>query len=666
MSAKAKGKNISDGKGKKSKSNAVDAPAQAVPLNFAMLIKSIWIYPVAAIFVLVILFSLRLAGNYDLGFHLAAGRWIVENFSVPHTDIFTYTVSANEYIDIQWLYQVINYLVQSLVGYGGLTALNMFLVVSIFALLLKRFNAAGVPAYLSAALLLVAIITIQLRISYRPEVFTWFFMVLTISVLDKYFYKKQGNLILIPLITILWVNSHGLFILGIGIIGAYNVSVFIRDRKPDNRLLLWSTAAAVSTLINPYFTKGILFPVTLYTRLQEGNIFRKTITELKPPGELLSTPGLETIIYAFYGMAVIGALLLVITYKKRQVHQLIIFAAFLYISYSSFRNIPIFILYGSYITGLALSDIIYSAGINTITKKFSPFKRYFAAALVLISVLTGARIVTGAYYFKNNSAIKFGAGIDRTMLPEKAAGYLAEKNSGGRIINTLAYGGWLEWKLKQPVFIDGRLEVIGENFYAKYLAALKTGGIVTLTNEYSAQIVFSDPETITWNKDLFASTVNWRMDYLDNNAVIFVKDSTYSKYFNPDTVLRNSGIDKNMFSREAIKKMFSEAHIYGWGDYLKGFYTPQYFAADLKKAGNFAFDLGAYDLSVFFYLETIRLSRGTLSMENYRELFLNLGMLYDMAKEYEFAAICFDKYLESEPGDSAVRNRSAELKKLAK
>jgi hypothetical protein len=54
-------------------------------------------------------FALRRLDDFDTWWHLASGRWIVEHASVPHVDVFSYTVPDHVWINLQWLYDVLLY-----------------------------------------------------------------------------------------------------------------------------------------------------------------------------------------------------------------------------------------------------------------------------------------------------------------------------------------------------------------------------------------------------------------------------------------------------------------------------------------------------------------------------------------------------------------------------
>ncbi len=337
------------------------------PLGSSEVFNSRWMLPIASVGLLILLFTIRKIANLDTGFHLAAGRWILTNFSVPVKDIFTYTVSQNEYIDIQWLYQVLIYTFYTFLNYMGLAVFNTLIIILVFYLLLKKMNLSGVPVFLSLILLAVGAVSIQLRFGYRPEIVTWLFILCVLVILERYYCFGRSRLFLLPVIMVLWVNMHGLFIIGILIIGSFIISVYISKKIIDKNLIRWFLISCAAVFINPYFYEGAAFPFYLFTRLQKGNIFQQNIAELQPPWEMTGVLDFE--LYLYYFISVLSFILIIITFRKRAFHQFVLLAAFFYISYSSFRNIPIFMIYAVYVIAICLTEIFNAGRLKTFFDK---------------------------------------------------------------------------------------------------------------------------------------------------------------------------------------------------------------------------------------------------------------------------------------------------------
>ena len=104
-----------------------------------------WRYALAAVFVLLVVFTARYLSDADLGYHLRGGQWILEHHRFPSKDTYTYTRSNADYLDLHWLYQILIYATYVIGGYTALSLLNIVLVAAAFALAAKRVQMTGAP-----------------------------------------------------------------------------------------------------------------------------------------------------------------------------------------------------------------------------------------------------------------------------------------------------------------------------------------------------------------------------------------------------------------------------------------------------------------------------------------------------------------------------------------
>src|SRR6185437_13611118 len=104
----------------------------------------------------------------------------------------------------------------------------------------------------------------------------------------------------------LWVNSHGLFILGLVAWGCFLADAIVRRLRSDRRrapqaprddFRLWvgvTLGMAVAALANPYGYRGALFPLTLLQRIQgpDRGFYRQFAGEFDGLGEFIGVHGL--------------------------------------------------------------------------------------------------------------------------------------------------------------------------------------------------------------------------------------------------------------------------------------------------------------------------------------------------------------------------------------
>lgn len=622
-----------------------------------------WSIPFIALIVLIITFSLRLINNADIGFHLKGGQWILENLKFPANDVFTYTVNSHEYIDMQWLYQVIIYLVQNIFGYEGMTIFNVLLILTVFYLLYRVMQVREVPLPITILSLFLVLMVIQFRFSYRPELMSWIGIMLTLLIMEVYYYSGKKNLYFLPVIMLVWVNMHGLFMIGLFMIGCYVISTWIRDKKPDLYLLKWFGISIAATLVNPYFVTGATYPFYLLTRLDESNIFAQTIFELKSPfGTGFENLRIELTL--FYVSAGLSAALSLITFKKRKIHEFLILTAFLYISYTAIRNVPIFMLYSGFILALCSKDIFLDL-FTGLPEKLKPVSKPLALILAVLFLLLSARVVTGNYYISYGKGVDFGVGLNENSFPVKALEHLNSLGLNGRIINDISYGGWLEWQYTSQVFIDGRLEVIGEDLYREFLDAVNNNKLPELIEKYNAiMVIFNHGSTISWISQL-RDLPGWGMAYLDDNTAVFGKAdklpnarmNSISDFFLEEGLIPN-------YTTDDVNRILNINPGFTTGDWFAGFYKPHKQYLNLIDFSLFCLDIGRLKEAELVYLNVLDKSNGKLEDDILKELYFNLGTIYHYNENYTNALKCYYVAVKYDPANQELNRRIAELRSL--
>src|SRR4051812_28237832 len=241
-----------------------------------------------ALAALTMLLAWRTESSRDFGYHLATGRWILEHRSWPRVDSFTYTLEGRPYLDMHGLFQVVLALAYRAGGMIGIGVLRVLFASATFALLwvsARRRNVQS-PALLGAGFVL-ALLAWEDRLMMRPELATALCLALQLLLLHRYgeTSKRRYLLATIPL-QLLWVYSHALSILGIGVIGLYaaaSLASGLRRRAFDPAPWLVLLANVLVLFLNPYGAQGVLFLWDLRSRVQPGNPFADSILELRSP-----------------------------------------------------------------------------------------------------------------------------------------------------------------------------------------------------------------------------------------------------------------------------------------------------------------------------------------------------------------------------------------------
>jgi tetratricopeptide (TPR) repeat protein len=574
----------------------------------------------------------------DLGFHLKGGQWISEHLRVPTQDTYTYTVSTHDYLDIHWLYQVCLYTLYRLGGYTLLAVANMAFLFSITLITWKRMRLTGAAQGLCVLVLMTVLVGTEFRFRARPETLSWLFMVSTLWVLELRAKSGRNLLFLLPLIQIAWANVEGLFPIGWGIMAFFTVSDYYTHRKFPRELAKYSLLSIVAGLLNPNFIRGWLFPFTNLLRSVSIDVFKKNIEEFQSPWSLDSGFFLASthyiLAYKLFSCALL--FLVVATFRYRKIHELLLALVFFLLSIIAVRNIPLFLLACAPLLAKCWKEW-GSRGLGMFSRlRFS--KTHLAGILTLFLIGFCLRVATGAYYASDQRTERVGVGLDSGYLPVKACEFLIQNGLNGNLLNQFGLGGWLDWKGPAgKTFIDGRLEVMGPEFFNEYNLSFKPGGLRALAEKYGAEVILLRPSnTLAWVNDL-RTMPEWRLVYLDPSAAIFLKngygvgvpslvvDRLTADYGIPDTILSETPI------------LLGTSPPSAWSVFWEGFIRPEVYPVELLNLGLFAQAYGHAQMAESFYLEGIRRTQG-----RYYEFYYNLGMLDFQNQNFQESLFCME------------------------
>jgi len=225
------------------------------------------------------------------------------------------------------------------------------------------------------------------------------------------------------------------------------------------------------------------------------------------------------------------------------------------------------------------------------------------------------------------------------------------------MINQLDAGPWLDWRAPQPVFIDDRLEAMGDELYSEYVHSYDPGGLGRLIVKYRPDLVvfrhFDDHNWVFQLRDM----PEWRLIYADECAAIYAaKDyaPSFPAFSSADWAAR--GI-KPVPDPEAAQ-ILGAVNPPSVGTWLQGFYEKQDFPFGLMNLAVFLSNTGQYEAAQSLYLEVLRQSGGKYQAG---DVLHNLGQVYILTRKYDLARICVEKALALNPGDSQALQLRATL-----
>ena len=440
-------------------------------------------YPVVkSIFILLVLLSAFCAGlhtvaDYDMGWHLATGRYVVQHHQIPHTDVLSFTSAGKP-----WAYPpfagVLFYLTYSAFGYAGLSWFCALACLAVVAYLV-RWGDIG-----SALLAMLAAQSIAARTAPRADLFSTVFFALFLGELWAYHRGPRSRPWLLPVIMLLWVNLHPGFIAGLGAIGAYLLIElldlpFAEHRKAVvlrlQRVWPWLAACGAATLVNPWGPRIYVASLTLsgLAAPSQGKLnsnafigeFRGIPISPHLLNQLIDVRHMEN---GFTWLLLLALFLGGLFLWKRQLGPAVIAFVALYFGLAHARYMALFAITIATLGGPLLSGLFVINGEGASTGETgktsgSLFRVPDTVATIAVVALCGvallhiADFVSSRTYVVFNSDWRFGAG-ESSWFPARAAAFIQREELPGNIFEEYALGGYAAWVLgpQYPDFIDGR------------------------------------------------------------------------------------------------------------------------------------------------------------------------------------------------------------------
>lgn len=504
-------------------------------------------FALGAVFSLMLVHLSSAVLDLDIWLHLKTGEFIFQHKFIPVNDIFSFTFSGKPWIDHEWIFQLLAYFSFSQLGPDGLIYLEIFGIASAFlilALACRRF----IGAYLeSAVIIFIAFSASTSRFNIRPEVFSILFFCIYLYLLE--FSVNKKTLWLILPIQVIWVNLHGYFFLGPVVIIFYILGEFLRrkikflpqawqsagalDERAYRRLKLILLLTIGAAFINPQGVSGAAYPLQVLLGIFSagGRIAFGYIQELKPVFDL------EISSFQFYYLLAgiyFGVLLLNI--KRLKVRD-VLFALFFFPFGIMARNVLFF-------TAVSVMGIAYYGGefLNRIKEcclkenNFKQLRYQFIRCILAIFFLnfvcfeTFDLLRTVDFDLVAQKSFRPFFGLSRTRYPQETVDFILQHPIPARMFNDFNSGAYLIGRTfpRRQVFIDGRSEFYGADFFTQYQKA-EDGDIASieaLIKKYNLEAFLLN---INGRKarplaGYLYKNPQWKLVFIDSKSILFLKD----------------------------------------------------------------------------------------------------------------------------------------------
>ena len=466
-----------------------------------------------AFFLLVFVLAVRQSAyiDPDLWWHLQAGQDIAQSQAIPKVDPYSFTKAGSEWVAHEWLSEVVMFLIYRASGWGGL--LFVFSVLITFTLYVTYRRCEGKP-YVAALAILLAAGSASPLFGIRPQMITLLLVTIFIGLLSRYAEDGKSRRLwwMVP-IMLLWVNLHGGYVIGLGLIGLYMIGLVL-DRKwhlvPRLGLILLAAASVVP--LNPNGFRMFIYPFETL-----GLAATKFIDEWASPDfhQIMFLP------FALLLFGLVGALAW--STRRPRASELFLLLITGLGALRAARHIPIFALIATPIFAKYLWDIVVTRGWE---KRFTGaeapatgFALVFNLVFLLAPVTLGVVRVT--HFVDNQPA------YEARNYPQAAVNFLLQKQLPGPIYNNYGWGGYLIRRLypNYRVYIDGRADLYGDSFtletvrtydgHPEWRKPLERLGVRTVIISPTAPL-----------SSLLREDHQWTKVFEDKQAVIFTRPGT--------------------------------------------------------------------------------------------------------------------------------------------
>lgn len=409
----------------------------------------------------------------------------------------------------EWLGEVVMALAAR---WDSLQGLQILLVLLAVALVLLTYGYAWIRSgnpLASAAAVAILLQVEQPMFTLRPQMMGYILLLLTLISLDLFRQDRLKSLWFLPGLFLVWVNTHGSFVLGFFFVGCYLLGGFFqfelgsiraaRWTKPQVRhLMLVSVLSMAAILATPYGARLAIYPFKLM-HSQPINVF--FVVEWR-----------QLDLTTWWGQMF---LLVVLSWIAAQmispiVYRFEVIAPLLVVTYECFvhnRFLLLFVPIFAPVLATYLSRLLPAYDIAK--------ENYGMNALVTVGL-----VLAGIAFIPSNTKLQATL---RKAYPVGAAEYLRHHPVDTGMFNDDHWGGFLIWSLgpEHKVFIDGRLDVYEyAGVLADYISIARANeNMLGLLQRYRVTHCLLPREGLLVAR--LAASPDWKMIYEDDRSVIF-------------------------------------------------------------------------------------------------------------------------------------------------
>jgi hypothetical protein len=433
-------------------------------------------------------------GDPDTWWNLRTGSWILDHRAIPHSDPWSAVASGRDWVDHEWLSQVIWILSYRIGGYHGVSVLNSLLVLILLAMLAVQIFRRTTP-YRALGLTALTVLGTCSGWAARPQLSSFLLLVPAAAMLRSGVVRGRTPWTLIPIVW-LWANLHGLWVLAPLLTAAVAIGLLLDSRGTSNRLYRNYFALALGMIAAAAVTPN--GPAILRAPMEVAGV-GKYVDEWGPV-PLTAVYGI-----GFFGLVGIYLLILARSGTRTPWTELVpvVFAVVLGLRYV--RTVaPAVIILAPYVAA-RLSAL-----------RVAPPRRPDRVSLAALAATIGIGVAGGVVAVRETPSLPEHA-------PVAASAVINALPGEQRVINEYGLGGWVLWATPHAhPLIDGRAELYGNEYIGQYLNALAMAG-----EDWQTVLLRDHPTVAFLHRTVPAAiglqqVVGWHSIYSDDTWIVLV------------------------------------------------------------------------------------------------------------------------------------------------
>ena len=444
----------------------------------------------------------------DMWWHIRTGELILSTHRWATTDPYSYTAAGAPWMSCEWLGDVFFAVVYRV---GGLRGLEVLLAVLASAVILALYGFATLRSGNCKAAFLVSAVLLALAtasFNLRPQMLGYLFLILTLIALERFRQGKQRAVWLQPVLFLVWVNTHGSWIVGLAAVALYIVAGLVSFQIGSLETRRWTKAerlrleivfllSLVAIPITPYGVRlaGYPFAVASTLPISVANILEWQVMPFNLGGGKL------------FLALLLGFFLAQVVFRfSWHLAELLLFLLGTAMACLHVRFLLLFVPFFAPLAATMLARCMPA------------YNKHKDQYLFNFALMAGIGIALVHYSPSKADMEKKVA----AQFPVQALQYMRGHSVPGPLFNSYGFGGYMI-EAGYKTFIDGRSElfeqtgVLGDYMH---MTLLKPGALQVLRG-YGIQscLVERDEPFAT----LLASSPDWNKVYSDQVSALYVK-----------------------------------------------------------------------------------------------------------------------------------------------